>query len=396
MAKAKPKVTIIANRLASFGGGERWVCEAVSRLKTHLEINVINPVSGKDTIRMEEKRLRGKYRLNNVKITDLECLGVDSQAPGTGSFILLIPGISALGRLSASIKESDVVYEVSFNPLLLFWSILFSRLHRKRFILGMHNPDFIIGQISRSGRSSGNWPSGFVQSIILRWVNEIHVQTESQQGILSEMGYSKTSYYIPHFLYFKVGKDEFSLNKRDFVVLFAGRLAVFQKGVDLLGEIVEKTIPKNDEIRFHIVGSGEDGEETVRGLARSYPRNVKRMGFLSEERLIAEYKEGCLFICPSRYETPGLTLLEAQNYGLPAVAFKVPGPEDIMKEDFQGSLINAFDTSKFSQAILRYYKSYKKDKGKYLTIKKRIHSAIAERYSTERFVKDFVKMIKNE
>lgn len=395
MAKAKPKVTIIANRLASFGGGERWVCEAVSRLKTHLDISIINPVSDKDSIRMDEGKLRKSYELGDTRIIDIKCSGISSSAPRTGSFTMLIPSFSALARLSKTIRESDVVYEVSFNPLLLFWSIFFSRLHGKRFILGMHNPDFIIGHVSRDENGSfGSGLSGFIQDMILRSVDEIHVQTESQKKILSKMGYRKSFYYIPHFLYFNIRNDEFSSREGNFVVLFAGRLAVYQKGIDLLSEIIEKTVSVKKEIEFHIVGSGEDGEGIIMDLAKSYPRNVKKMGFLSQERLIAEYKEGCLFISSSRYETPGLTLLEAQGYGLPAVAFKVPGSEDIIKEPFQGRLIEQFDTSMFSKAILHYYRLYKNSRGDYLKLKHKIHEAISDRYSTKRFIEDFVKMIK--
>lgn len=396
MAEVKPSVTIIANRLASFGGGERWVCEAASRLKTHLDINIINPVSDRDSVRMDESKLGKAYKLGKAMITDIRCLGISSKMPGIGSFTMLIPSFSALATLSDAIRKSDVIYEISFNPLLLFWALFFSKMHGKRFILGMHNPDFLVGQSDRDRASAfGADLNRFIQKTILAFVDEVHVQTETQGKALAANGYNKAFYYIPHFLYLKADFKR-SDRRRKFVALFAGRQEVYQKGLDLLKEIVRKTLSRNNKIQFHIVGSGEDGESIGMKLAMAYPRNVKRMGFLPERRLIEEYRNCSVFVLSSRYETPGLTLLEAQDYGLPAVAFDVPGPADIIKTDFQGKLIEPFNTEKFASGILNYYKLYMEDAEAYLKMRKRIHETVTERYSTERFVKAFVGMIKND
>ena len=98
---------------------------------------------------------------------------------------------------------------------------------------------------------------------------------------------------------------------------------------------------------------------------------------------------------PSRYETPGLTLLEAQGYGVPAVAFNVPGPKDIIKDSMQGALIEPFNIDKFSEAMLDYYKLYKKDKATYLGIKLKIRKLIQDRYGEEEFMSKFISMLKS-
>lgn len=385
----RPKVAVIANRLESFGGGERWVCEMASRLNRELSLNIINPVSGKDIVRVDERRLKGLFDFGDARITEIKCHGIAHKLNRKIGVVILFPSLNGLVRLNRSIAESDVVYEVSFNPFVFFWSLIFAKLNRKRFIVGLHNPDFLVGQKLKGKTFFGD----LLKDMILSLVREIHAQTESQVKLLKECRYSGKVYYIPHYLYFEVKEREALSYGKGFDVLLTGRLSIYQKGIDLLEDVVKTTLSLDNSISFTIIGSGE-GEGIARDLERRYPDNVKYVGFVGEEELRMQYRKASLFILTSRYETPGLALLEAQSYGLPAVAFNVIGPKDIMREKFQGPRVPPFDTRRFSQEIVKFKGLFGKKK-EYKELRIRIWKEISRRYAALNFGRKFVAIVRN-
>ena len=384
----RPRVVVIANRLGSFGGGERWVCEMAKRLNGKIQLDIINPVSEEDIVRIEEGKLTKLFHMGDTKITKIKCLGIRHRLYGRIDLTVLFPSFRGLSTLNKAISKSDVVYELSFNPFILFWSMLFARLNGKRFILGLHNPDFLVGQAEKKTGIFGR----IMQKILLLTVKEMHVQTRSQMELLSNAGYKGKKHYIPHYLYFKINEDDALSYNSKFDVLLTGRLSIYQKGIDLLEDIVEKTLAKNNTVSFTIIGSGE-GSDISKSLERKHKSNVKYLGFVSDEELKERYMKSSIFILTSRYETPGLSLLEAQSYGLPAIAFDVMGPRDIITKNIQGAKIKPFDTTQFAKKIIESKEKFG-EKRNYRKRRKEIWSYISSRYEESSFIKKFEKMIK--
>ena len=217
---------------------------------------------------------------------------------------------------------------------------------------------------------------------------------------LKELGYKGKIYYIPNFLYYDINQIKIKQNKKEFIVLFGGRLSVYHKGIDILIKIIEETIKKNKNIKFRIFGSGEDGQELIEKLSKKYPSNVKYLGFLPNlgltpnSQIENEYANASLFILTSRFESFSLVTLEAQAHGLPVIAFDIKGPHDIIKKDFQGKLIEPFKIEDFVEAILYYYRLWKADK---LTesYKKRIINYIFSKYSDKKIIPKIERMLKS-
>jgi glycosyltransferase involved in cell wall biosynthesis len=210
--------------------------------------------------------------------------------------------------------------------------------------------------------------------------------------LLSKAGYKGKKYYIPHYLYFRISEKDANSYGRDFEVLLTGRLSIYQKGIDLLDKIVEETLSRDRNVHFTIVGSGE-GSEILKLLEKKYSTNVRYLGFVSDRELKKHYMKSSLFILTSRYETPGLALLEAQSYGIPAVAFDVMGPRDIMTKKIQGELIKPFDTDEFAEKIIDF-KGRFADKNRYRRIRAEIWSEINKRYDESSFLEKFEEMTK--
>lgn len=114
--------------------------------------------------------------------------------------------------------------------------------------------------------------------------------------------------------------DSVEVKEQVYDVIYVGRLSS-HKRVDLLinaVSLVRKDMPK---IRCGIVGDGPELAELTRiAEVLKVKENVDFLGFLdSEEELIAKMKSSKIFVLPSTREGFGISLLEANACGLPAV-----------------------------------------------------------------------------
>lgn len=260
-------------------------------------------------------------------------------------------------RFLFGLKKACAVYSmfhgICFNYIL---SIL-SRVLGFKFVFGIHSPIFFDSAPIENTKAKRLFMQTFIRIRVLfiRSLKNIRVQNTEDYNIIKNLGFKGRIYIIPPFI--RIFNDEVA-NKEcnDFIVLFVGRLNVFHKGIDLFHDIVVKVMSKNENIKFLVVGSGKDGEGIIRSLQAEYGNNFKWNGFVTEDELNSLYRKASLFVFTSRAETFGMSLAEAQCAGLPAVAFRVKGVEDIILEDVQGKLVQPFDTDSFASEILRYYK----------------------------------------
>lgn len=79
-----------------------------------------------------------------------------------------------------------------------------------------------------------------------------------------------------------------------------------------------------------------DGPERAR-LARMHPE-VRFAGYRFGEDLVAHYASADVFVFPSRTDTFGVVMLEANACGLPIAAYPVTGPVDVVREGVNGAL----------------------------------------------------------
>lgn len=127
---------------------------------------------------------------------------------------------------------------------------------------------------------------------------------------------------------------KFKARKKEPFVLFVGRLAK-QKGLEYLMEAARE-LPETD---FLIVGRGEQ-EKKMKSIA---PKNVKFLGFVSENRLIDLYSRALIFCLPSIAETFGFVQLEAMASSC-AIVSTTP-------LEYSGIKVKAKDTKALKKAI---------------------------------------------
>ena len=133
-------------------------------------------------------------------------------------------------------------------------------------------------------------------------------------------------------------------------LLFVGRL-VRQKGLDVLVAALAK-LDLALNWRLVLVGDGPEwpaiaGEAARLGLAD----RLEVRGWVRKEQLPAIYREGDIFVLPSRDEGMANALLEAMAAGLPVVGTRVAGTGEVVIEGETGLLVAPEDADALAAAV---------------------------------------------
>lgn len=133
-------------------------------------------------------------------------------------------------------------------------------------------------------------------------------------------------------------------------IVCVGRL-VEQKGIDILIAAANIIASYRREFFIRIVGDGPlrmSLEEQSKSLGLE--RRISFVGAVDTTRIPDELLWADLFVLPSRHEGFPGSLLEAIAYGLPVIATKVSGSEEIVESTF-GWLVTPADKEGLANAI---------------------------------------------
>jgi len=133
------------------------------------------------------------------------------------------------------------------------------------------------------------------------------------------------------------------------------------------------------KLQLKIVGIGSD-ENRLRSIAHP---NIEFLGYLTERELVRYYK-GCRALVFPGIEDLGLTILEAQSFGKPVIAFRGGGALETVIEDKTGE----FFYPQTEEALIKKIKEFKISKYDPLKCIKN-----AERFSYARFRKEFMRIV---
>jgi glycosyltransferase involved in cell wall biosynthesis len=119
-------------------------------------------------------------------------------------------------------------------------------------------------------------------------------------------------------------------------VLYAGRLSK-EKGAELLAESFLDA--RQRDPRLHLLLAGGGPEEEV--LRERLGQHATFLGWLDREELARAYASADVFLFPSRTDTYGQVVVEAQASGLPVVAVAQGGPLSLIRDRQTGWLCEA-------------------------------------------------------
>ena len=141
-------------------------------------------------------------------------------------------------------------------------------------------------------------------------------------------------------------------------ILFAGRLEP-RKGVDTLLEAAVPLLRDHDHARLvlcgadnpHANGRPHVHEDWVAAHAADVADRITFTGHVTDDELYAAYAGCDVFCAPSRYESFGLTQVEAMMMGKPVVACDVGGMKETVKDGETGRLVPPGDTDALREAL---------------------------------------------
>jgi glycosyltransferase involved in cell wall biosynthesis len=144
-------------------------------------------------------------------------------------------------------------------------------------------------------------------------------------------------------------RAELGIGDEDVLVLSVGRL-VYQKGHEYLIEAMRSILRDFPRVKAVICGEGP--------LRRQLEAQIDRLGVAASVRLPGNrmdidrfLRTADIFVLPSRWEGLPVALLEAMDSGLPVVATRVEGVEEVIQNSAQGLLVPPEDARALADSL---------------------------------------------
>lgn len=132
-------------------------------------------------------------------------------------------------------------------------------------------------------------------------------------------------------------------------LFYCGRVSV-EKNLPLLVQAFKRICSKRNDVALVVAGDGPYAT-TMREELRGLPAYL--LGFQTDAQLAAWYATSDLFVFPSRTDTLGQVVMEAQASGLPAIVSDEGGPKETVADQVSGLVLPATDSDVWADAIER-------------------------------------------
>jgi glycosyltransferase involved in cell wall biosynthesis len=178
--------------------------------------------------------------------------------------------------------------------------------------------------------------------------------------------------------------------REEFVIGSLGRLFPV-KDYPLMAEIASRVARREPRIRFELAG---DGPERGRILERVRQHRLEEKfllrGFLEDP---CDFYRGLdLYLVTSRHEGIPISVLEAMGHGLPVVAPRVGGLEEIVTDGSQGCLVDGRDPEAYAERCLWLFKDAELRRRMGAAARKRVEDAFTVGRMTEQYHRLYLEM----
>ena len=182
-----------------------------------------------------------------------------------------------------------------------------------------------------------------------------------------------------------------TFDKKNVVI---GNIARFQpavKGQDILYEAMGILIKKYPTIKCYFAGASdqEHMQEYViirKKAKKEYPNNIFFVGNINDGALFLRKVE--LFVLNSRSEGFGLSLVEAMSMGVPCIASKLAGPEEVMEYGKRGRLFKSGNIEELAAVIDFVIQNYAQEK----KIAEENSQYVKNKYNIERMTEQLLEI----
>lgn len=207
-------------------------------------------------------------------------------------------------------------------------------------------------------------PSGLVTKACLQQVDHFFaISSVTRQRFLSWSSTSSSGEILPnaiHLEWYAPGPKDarllarYGLEGRK-VLATVGRLSAREryKGFDEVIELMPQLLAAQPDLAYLIVGEGGDRlrlEQKVKSLGLE--GRVVFTGYVAESEKADHYRLADAYVMPSQGEGFGFVLLEALACGIPALASKLDGGKDALRDGHLGVLVDPKDGEDLRRGIL--------------------------------------------
>ena len=152
-------------------------------------------------------------------------------------------------------------------------------------------------------------------------------------------------------------KKKYNISKKDFVILFVGRIAE-EKNITFLIDSQKELVKKHNNIKLVIVGDGPDKEKYEEySKELGLEKNIIFTGKAKWEDIPYYYHMSNVFTSASKTETQGLTVIEAMASNICPVCMKDEAFQSMITEDLNGLLFKTEE--EYQSQIIRLYENPK-------------------------------------
>lgn len=247
----------------------------------------------------------------------------------------------------------DVLHVHGVTPTVSDLAIVLGKIKRRPVVLTYHCspvPDY--------GRSCGRFLSKLyikiVDRLIVNFIDKAVVTTKSfakanstlknalEKAVVVPWGVDASTK--------RTQQDVFN-DKSKINVLFVGQLKTY-KGIRYLLKAIKLLSEESFPLNLTIVGGGPE-KRSLETYAKILEVNANFTGIVSDELLRSHYSDADIFVLPSisGREGFGLVILEAMSYGKLVIATDIPGPNEIVKNGYNGVLVPPKDSEAIAKAI---------------------------------------------
>ncbi|MBQ2640002.1 MAG: glycosyltransferase [Bacilli bacterium] len=191
----------------------------------------------------------------------------------------------------------------------------------------------------------------------------------------------------------KLLKEKLNISKKDFVVLFVGRIAS-EKNITFLLESSKELKKKIPNYKLMIVGDGPDKEEYEKYVKdNSIDDHIIFTGKAAWEEIPLYYHCANLFATASTTETQGLTVIEAMASSVPPLCIDDESFTTTVTDDLSGKIFT--NNKEYEDAVIELHKD--KKKYKYISEQARINSEhLSSSSYAERVLEVYERAIKTK
>jgi glycosyltransferase involved in cell wall biosynthesis len=260
--------------------------------------------------------------------------------------------INVARNLTTIIKRHkiDIVEFANWESEGLIFTLTLNKIIKMPTVIRLHTPSVIDNNISERQKYFSDKVKEYCEKIFVsQKENNLTTSTYfNAKECIKVYGLKKHIEIIPLGIKPKIIKQKHiprhTLCHPIITILFVGRLEK-RKGIDILIKSIPIVLKKYKNVKFVIVGRENQNEKWVSDLRNSLPfdclNNVNFLGYIKDPKKLDKiYINSDICIIPSRYESFGLVVLDAMNYGKAIVTSKVGGIPEIIRNKKDGYLIN--------------------------------------------------------